>query len=344
MSAPERNALRATDSAYATAKADSRPDASSTKISVITTAYNAESTILETLEGFATQTADPATYELVVVDDCSTDQTLATAIAFAEAHPELVVLVIAMGQNVGAARARSVAVDLARSALVAFFDADDAPNHGYIEAHLSAQATAGTDAVITCGALTTSYFANPSSAVAARLQVSGVGSIFGSVPWAGGGTVAMPVEVYNRLGGTDPSMIGAEDLDFSVRAWLHGIPLVFVPAAVCHYRQRTKIRSALRQRRVYGRGQVALVRKYWPIINRRQYAYWQLRGLLRLPRQLSKAAIQACQSDRGRYAAADRVGLIRGYLSGSMTQRLFVLCPFGEMLNRPADDFDLDVF
>ncbi|MEZ5341315.1 MAG: glycosyltransferase family 2 protein [Acidimicrobiales bacterium] len=301
-SVAERAALRSTDGTYAVVRADNRPADATPQLSVITTAYNAATTILETLDGFADQSAQPSTYELVIVDDCSTDQTLAAALSFAAAHPELAVRVVALSQNVGAARARSVGVDHAMAPLIGFFDADDAPNHEYIEAHLEAHASTGDNQAITCAAMSTARFDSPASAVAERLQATSVGSIFGSIPWAGGGTVVMHRAIYNRLEGNDPTMIGAEDLDFSVRAWLHRVPLVFVPGALCHYRQRTSISAAWRQRRAYGRGHVALVRKYWPIVNRWRYTYWQLRGFARLPRQLSKAAYQACRSDRGRFA------------------------------------------
>lgn len=87
-------------------------------VSVIVPAYNAAATLQETLESVVAQTFTD--FELLVLDDGSTDATAQVALSF----KDLRVRVISLTQG-GVARARNLAVDEARGSLIAFLDADD---------------------------------------------------------------------------------------------------------------------------------------------------------------------------------------------------------------------------
>lgn len=107
-------------------------------ISVIIPCYNAERFLAEALASVLAQTRQP--HEIIVVDDCSTDGSLAVAEQWAAAHPGIRVL--RMPQNGGDAPARNAAVREATGELVAMLDADDAwePFHleevaGLLDAH-----------------------------------------------------------------------------------------------------------------------------------------------------------------------------------------------------------------
>lgn len=93
-----------------------------TPVSVIIPAYNAATTIRATLKSVATQTLQPA--EVVVVDDGSTDDTLAIATACKDFFaPDT--LVVMHQENAGAGAARNHAINAARQEFLAFIDADD---------------------------------------------------------------------------------------------------------------------------------------------------------------------------------------------------------------------------
>lgn len=60
----------------------------------------------------------------------------------------------------------------------------------------------------------------------------------GPVPVATGGFFAIRRDVWDRLGGFDPLFFAYhEDTDLSIRSWLAGLPVIFVPTAVAdhHY-------------------------------------------------------------------------------------------------------------
>lgn len=87
------------------------------KVSVVIPAYNASSTIAAAIESCLNQTKKP--YEVIVVDDASTDNT----IAIAEKHPE--VKVLRQKSNKGPSAARNLGWDTASGDIVAFLDSDD---------------------------------------------------------------------------------------------------------------------------------------------------------------------------------------------------------------------------
>lgn len=91
------------------------------RISVIIPAYNAEQWLGRAVLSCLTQTLPPS--EVIIVDDASTDKTLAVAAALATAHPE--VRVLRQAANSGPAAARNRGVAQSRGELVAFLDADD---------------------------------------------------------------------------------------------------------------------------------------------------------------------------------------------------------------------------
>jgi glycosyltransferase involved in cell wall biosynthesis len=91
---------------------------SSMKISVIIPAYNAEPYIRTAIESCLSQTYPP--YEIVVVDDGSTDDTAAVAESFPPP-----VRVIRLAENMGLPTARNRGVQASTGDWLAFLDADD---------------------------------------------------------------------------------------------------------------------------------------------------------------------------------------------------------------------------
>lgn len=94
--------------------------ASDTLVSVVIPAYNAQATIADTLRSVQAQTH--RALEIIVVNDGSTDATVAIAQEFAERDSRITVLSQANG---GVAVARNHGWKTARSDLIAFVDADD---------------------------------------------------------------------------------------------------------------------------------------------------------------------------------------------------------------------------
>ena len=90
-------------------------------LTVIMPSYNAERFIAESIESVIAQTVDD--WELVVVDDASTDST-ARVVADYQKRDKRIRL-ITQNTNHGPAHARNVAIEQARGELLGFIDSDD---------------------------------------------------------------------------------------------------------------------------------------------------------------------------------------------------------------------------
>lgn len=91
------------------------------KVSVITPVYNAGKYIEKTLESVFAQTYKDI--EIVLVDDCSKDNSSQIISKYKEIHPEIVYFF--QHENMGAGAARNKALELATGQYVAFLDSDD---------------------------------------------------------------------------------------------------------------------------------------------------------------------------------------------------------------------------
>jgi glycosyltransferase involved in cell wall biosynthesis len=91
-------------------------------------AYEAEATVARAVRSVIAQTRDD--WELIVVDDGSTDSTFDRALDAAAGDPRVVVI---REENRGAAGARNVAAEHARGELLCMLDSDDAYEPAYLE-------------------------------------------------------------------------------------------------------------------------------------------------------------------------------------------------------------------
>lgn len=90
-------------------------------VSIITPAHNAARFVGDTIASVLAQTY--AEWEMLIVDDCSTDDTVAVVRRLIGCEPRI--RLTALTQNVGAAAARNVALRQARGRYIAFLDSDD---------------------------------------------------------------------------------------------------------------------------------------------------------------------------------------------------------------------------
>jgi teichuronic acid biosynthesis glycosyltransferase TuaG len=92
------------------------------KYSVVIPAYNSANSILKALDSCVNQTYRP--YEIIVVDDCSTDATLSHVQKFSK-NFEGLIRPIKLKENSGPSHARNIGLDNSSGDYVAFLDSDD---------------------------------------------------------------------------------------------------------------------------------------------------------------------------------------------------------------------------
>lgn len=92
-----------------------------TQVSIITPSYNCSSFVSETISSVLSQSFTD--WELILVDDCSMDNSVEIIQSFVELDPR--VKLIQLSENSGAAVARNKAIDTAEGRYIAFLDSDD---------------------------------------------------------------------------------------------------------------------------------------------------------------------------------------------------------------------------
>jgi glycosyltransferase involved in cell wall biosynthesis len=186
------------------------------RLSIVIAAYNAQATLQRAIASCLTQRVDEP-FEVLVVDDGSTDSTAAVARSFG---PE--VQVLSSDGNRGRSAARNAAIAAARGSVIVPLDADDRMLTGRLAAHVAA------------------LDGNP-SAVAVFGRSIGVHP-GGTRPWPlmpgtpqgvdeafarGRMAVNHPACAFRRswweaLGGYDEQVRVAEDFDLFLRGWTPG--------------------------------------------------------------------------------------------------------------------------
>jgi glycosyltransferase involved in cell wall biosynthesis len=230
------------------------------RLSVIVPCLNAAATLPAQLEALAAQQwSEP--WEVVVADNGSTDGSPGLAARYRGHVPGLRVL--DAGQRRGAAHARNAGARAARSASLAFCDADDAVTPGWVAAIGAAVAEHG---------LAASRFdadrLNPPWVRASRRNKQGDGLLtFAYAPYfqfCGGSGLGVARALHDAVGGFDESLPAAEDTDYCYRLQLAGGKLHFAADAVVCVRYRDTLGGLFRQAASWAAGGVCLHARYRP--------------------------------------------------------------------------------
>jgi glycosyltransferase involved in cell wall biosynthesis len=252
-------------------------------------------------------------WELVVVDNGSSDGTLAVAEGWSDALP---VRVVDAGDRRGAWYARNVGAAAARGDHLLFLDSDDLVVPGYL-----ATMRAALDDADLVAARLDSRPLNEGWAASSRPEevIDGLTDHFGYLPYAAACTLGVRRAVFEEVGGFAEMLFG-EDVDFCWRAQLSGRSIRTVPGAEVHYRYRGTLWGMFRQAQGYGRGQPLLFRRYralgMPGRSWRQTARdW--RGIL--------VQLAYARSRRELAAALFLLGVYAGRVEGSLRHRALYL-------------------
>ncbi|MGV1008020.1 MAG: glycosyltransferase [Dermatophilaceae bacterium] len=281
---------------------------------MILTCRNAAASIGQTLESLTGQRY-PGWWEVIVVDNASTDATGEIARGFADRLSTLRVLRAdppgrhAPGANFGVARSRGE--------VLVFLDGDDIVEPGYLDEMGSALAMhpfAGSRLAV--GSVNDELVRSRRK----PLQQSHLEVFWGFRPAVIGAGLGMRREAFDQIGGFDVELNTLHDIDASFRLVGAGYQPTFVPDAVVHYRYRNNVNDTFRQEFGYGRGEAAVYRKY------RDEGMGR-RGPLRVAAWWSRTALAVARVPLGGnpWEAATLLGHHLGRVRGSMKERVLYL-------------------
>ena len=228
----------------------------SVDLSVVIPARNEATTISEQLGALAEQVWD-GSWEVVVVDNGSIDATVAIVEQHTSTNPRLRVVDASRRAGLNYARNTGIEASVGRSFVLC--DADDLVAPGWVAAMGRALER---DSLVT-GPLELDRL-NPKWLAASRGRGDerGLPSFHGIFPTVHGNNMGMQRKVWAELGRFDEDvLIGSDDVELSMRAWLAGVQATFVPDAVIHYRYRPEPAALWRQGRNYGRSRPLVIRR-----------------------------------------------------------------------------------
>jgi glycosyltransferase involved in cell wall biosynthesis len=196
------------------------------QLSVVIPTYNQAGLLRHCLQSMVGQTLSPATFEIIVVDDGSTDRTREVIEEF---RPRVAPL--HLSTNRGRSAARNAGVDLARAPVVVFTDSDVAVRPDFLHWHLDTHRAHGPG-VLCRGPVVLVH----------RLDddlTRPLPSVLGSPAFLDTANASLEKSALLETGGFDESFpgYGWEDFELGMRLKRSGIRRIFRPEAVAFHIQ-----------------------------------------------------------------------------------------------------------
>ncbi len=206
-------------------------------LSVVVPSYNDAPMLRLCLARLAAQTLAPAAYEVVVVDDGSTDDT--PGVVSAAAYGRAMIRGIRLDRNRGRSAARNAGIRAAGAALVVFVDSDVLVLPDFLQRHMEIHHSASSP-VVGRGPV----IVIPSPEIPARPPRIRI-----SPAYLDTGNASVPRAALVEAGMFDEGfrVYGWEDFDLGLRLKACGIPRVFSPSALAYHVQRPPTLESLDQ-------------------------------------------------------------------------------------------------
>jgi glycosyltransferase involved in cell wall biosynthesis len=214
-----------------------RPDGGRASVSVVVPAYNAEDTILETIQSIRRQTF--ADFEILVIDDGSTDGTLARLQTVRDSR-----LRIFSYPNAGLPAARNRGIEKSLGEFISFIDADDLWTSDKLELQLRALRQRPEAAIAYSW---TVFIDHRSHFLFAKEGARFEGYVYSDLLRhcfiASGSNIFVRKSCAVAVGGFDASIVSAQDWDFCLRVAARW-PFALVPRYQILYRISERTMSA----------------------------------------------------------------------------------------------------
>jgi glycosyltransferase involved in cell wall biosynthesis len=212
--------------------------------SVVIPVRNAEATISDCVDSLLKLDTEGGAPELVVVDNGSTDGTLAALRAFGDG------IVLLHEQRRGAAAARNTGIAGSRGEVIAFTDADCTVDPDWLALLVAALDDPGVG--VAGGTILAATPANEVERFGEVIHDHRSAIEVYSPPYAITMSWASPRAVLEQTGGFDLGFLRGQDVDLSYRIVQAGYELAFVPGAVVHHRNESTLGGLFREGFVHG--------------------------------------------------------------------------------------------
>ena len=224
------------------------------ELSIVIPAHNAAATLQEQLAALARQHGN-TDYEIVVVDNGSTDRTAEIANTMDAAVP---IKVVEASQMHTPGYARNAGVRATDSPLLGFCDADDVVRQGFVDA--LAESLRDHDVV---QGLISYERLNPAwmHRMRGNLGMSSLEYYNDIYPYVVTASLGVRRESFEHVGGFDEAMRFGQDVEYSWRLFQAGIDVSFDERVAVDYRFRRTAKACFRQSQNYGRARMEIRRR-----------------------------------------------------------------------------------
>ncbi|MCP3857416.1 MAG: glycosyltransferase [Actinomycetia bacterium] len=216
-----------------------------TSTSVVIPVRNGGPWLAEQLTSLVAQT-HTGKWELIMVDNGSTDDTVAVAESFAD---RIDLKVVPAHEQAGINYARNTGIAASVGELIVHCDADDIAEPGWLDALV----TAAADHHLVGGRLDEEILNQGQDVWRPRVPTDRLHQL-DWLPFVIGANLAVWREALDAVGGWNEEFVGGnDDLDLSFRIQLDGWRIGYCSDAVIQYRHRAGLGALFRQFRNYGR-------------------------------------------------------------------------------------------
>lgn len=233
------------------------------RISVVVPSYNKRSILLRNLDALETQSLDSRMYEVIVVDDGSTDDTKQVAADMSYSYRYRYFY----RHNEGASAARNFGVSMAEGSLIFFLDADIILSSDALSIHLEAQSD--EHCVLVASRILPGIQSSIDPVDLLFQNHFDFGSESGRLHWRDLKTQALSVKRVHffEIGPFDENLRRGQDIEFGCRAVQRGFEIRYCPQAVGTHNHQLDMRARCETERRNQRHLVAFFQKYPDLVN-----------------------------------------------------------------------------
>ena len=219
-----------------------------TSLSIVIATFNRSQSLLRALTSFIGQSAPTDQWEIIVVNNNSSDDTEQRVLEFAEQHPGLPLQMVCETRQ-GLSYARNCGIEASSAPYIAIIDDDETVNPDFVRAYIDFF-DSHPDAVAAGGRIVPAYEADPPKwispyaerPIANPLDLGESVRPFPKDRCPGGGNMGVRRSAIERYGAFDPALgrvgqklIGGEETDFFERLSRSGEPFYYIPQAIIYH-------------------------------------------------------------------------------------------------------------